>query len=121
MSRTYKDKPAKFRFPERASYDFGIEVVPYTSTYKSYPTGEEVEYTRYWCRNLPGIKTKKRKELDYEWHWMSTPSWWTRMTMNRPVRRQYHLLEHEAERTSVEDLEDLDIPDFKKKPHIYYY
>lgn len=121
MSRTYKDKPAKFRFPEKYDIYFGCETVPYTSTYKSYRTGEEIEYTRYWHRDLPGAKAKKRKEKDYEWHWMSTPSWWTRMTMNRPTRRTYHLLEHEAARTPVEKLEELDIPDLKKKPHIYYY
>ena len=108
MSRTYKDVPTKHRKP-REVYDWNWDV-------------ERIDlgpgYPRFWHRELPSTKTKKKKEQDTEWHWMSTPSWWTRLTMNKPQRRYYHLLEHEA---LFRDLEEFDFPDLKKKPHIYYY
>lgn len=111
MSRTHKDVPTKHRSPKE-QYDF-----LYNTVFEIF-TDENgvVHYSRH---ELPGVKTKKRKHHDTEHHWMSTPSWWTRLTMNRPIRRYYHLLEHEAVRTP--DLEELDIPDLKKKPHNYYW
>ena len=87
MSRTYKDKPSKVKFPE------------------VYPYGVHVE------------KTKKRKKQDTEWHWISTPSWWTRLLMNRPQRRAVHLWERKA---LFSDLEELVQPS-KKVAHIYYW
>ena len=110
MSRTHKDVPAKHRKP-RDVYDwfYATEKVPYLNHNNA---------TRYWYRDLPGMKTKKRKEVDSEYHWMTTPSWWTRLMMNRPARRHYHLLEHKA---LTSDLEDFDFVDLKKKPHNYYW
>lgn len=108
MSRTHKDVPPHHRKP-REIYDWNWDV-------------EKINlgpgYPLFWYKQLPSTKTKKRKEVDCEWHWMSTPSWWTRITMNRPQRRFYHLLEHKA---LMSDLEDFDFPDLKKKPHIYYW
>lgn len=122
MSRTYKDKPAKFRFPEAYDWRWSCEKVPYDYTYSPYGTGDPVTVTRYVYRELPGVKTKKRREVDSEWHWMgSTPSWWTRLTMNRPQRREAHLWEHEVSRTPVDNLEEVDKPNTSHKPHIYYY
>ncbi len=111
MSRTHKDVPVKHRKP-RDVYDwlYTTEKVAYLN---------ENDKLRYWYKELPGLKPKKRKEVDLEYHWMTTPSWWTRLTMNRPTRRYYHLLEHEAARVS--DLEEFDIPDLKKKPYNYYW
>jgi len=64
-------------------------------------------------------KTKKAKRQDTEWHWMSTPSWWTRLMMNRPQRAAGRLWEkkvvHEA------DLENVDKPSVSKKPHQYFW
>lgn len=88
MSRTFKDKPSKIRFPE------------------VYPYWIEVE------------KTKKKREEDTEWHWMSTPSWWTRLTMNRPERRANSLLERSV---LFNDIEEFDFPNLGHKPHNYYY
>lgn len=110
MSRTHKDVPFHHRKPKQ-TYDwlYGVEKIPYLN---------ENDYKRIWYRDIAGAKAKRRKEVDCEWHWMSTPSWWTRLTMNRPQRRFYHLLEHKALKS---DLEDFDFPDLKKKPHIYYW
>lgn len=121
MSRTYKDKPQKYKDPSACDYTWGHEKVPYDHTYHNFRTGEELTVTSYWLRDLPGVKPKRRKELDTEWHWMTTPSWWTRMMMNRPQRRSCHLWEHQAARMDLESLEDLDTPPSGKKPHKYYW
>lgn len=57
MSRTYKDKPFKFREDDCSLWGFRREDRP-----------------------------KKRKEKNTEYWWMSTPSWWTHMFMIRPRR-----------------------------------
>lgn len=76
-------------------------------------------YPQYY--SVPGAKLPKRK--DSEWHWLeATPSWWTRMMMNRPQRREAHLWEREAEKAqTLEDIEDLDTPNCSHKPHHYYW
>ncbi len=88
MSRTFKDKPSKVRFPE------------------VYP---------YWVQTE---KTKKRKEEDTEWHWMSTPSWWTRLCMNRPERRANKLRERNI---LISNVDEFDFPDLGHRPHIYFW
>lgn len=126
MSRTYKDKKWTLRFPE---YDYtkDREAVPYEAYRRRYDwetsnwiiTDEVI--TRYYYLPKKGVKTKKRRKIDTNWHWMSTPSWWTRLMMNRPQRRAAHLWEKEAQKTEVESLEDLDIPNVSHKPHKYYW
>lgn len=126
MSRTYKDKKWELRFPED-SLNHGMEKVPYTTTLKYFNPDEGhfedtgVEVTRYIYRPVKGAKTKKRKHADTNWHWMTTPSWWTRMMMNRPQRREAHLWEHSAAHTPLESLEELDKPNVSHKPHKYYW
>lgn len=117
MSRTYKDRPWEIQFPER-DWRFGVEAVPVTRAYYSYPNDKYVEYDSVWYMPLPGVKTKKKRRDDSEWHWMSTPSWWTKMTMIKPERRASRLLERKA---LISDLEDFEIPDTGRKPHIYYW
>jgi len=52
MSRTYKDKPYKIKFPKNDNW----------------------VYTESWSmRELPTIKPKRRKEVDTEDHWTTTP------------------------------------------------
>lgn len=102
MSRTYKDKPSKLKYD---AWD---------------KDRERIESTFYYI-DLPTTKTKKRKEVDTEWHWMSTPSWWTHLTMNRPQRRRCKLWERDALKTCLDSLEDLDKPSISRKPHIYYW
>jgi len=98
MSRTYKDKPHKL---------------------KHEPWDKDLVHLGdwYWIEG-PTTKAKKRKEVDHEWHWMTTPGWWVKMTMNKPERRAAHLLERKA---LTSDIEDFEIPDFGRKPHIYFW
>ena len=86
MSRTYKDKPWKFK--EHSNWGFNQEDKP-----------------------------KKKKRVDTEYHWMSTPSWWTHMFMIRPRRSR----ETQSLRVLPENLEDFDFVDTKRKPHKDYW
>ncbi len=118
MSRTYKDKKWELRFPED-HWKFGTESVPYerdvTKCWRWYgPT----DLIGHWLHDLPGVKTKKKKSDDTKWHWMSTPSWWTRTTFTRPERKATKALLHKA---LLQDIEEVDIPDCGRKPHIYYW
>lgn len=83
---------------------------------------ETVETTTFWRRlQRPGVLPKRRKELDVEDHWMSTPSWWTHLCMLKPQRRQGSLWEREVVKTPIEELDGVDLPNVSNKPHIYYY
>lgn len=105
MSRTYKDiKRVKLMRYYKERWE--------TEYYRDIP---ELQF--YWLKK-PGVTPKKRKEVDTKDHWMSTPSWWTHMTMIKPERRAARLLERKA---LISDLEDFDIPDTGRKPHIYYW
>lgn len=106
MSRTEKDKNWKLKYPE---------IHPSFDNIKITSDGYSIRYIQ-----KPGVKTKKRKELDTNWHWLnSTPSWWTRLMMNRPQRRAGRVWEHQVLKQL--DLEDCDPPGVGHKPHIYYY
>ena len=98
MSRTYKDRPTRVRFPE--SFDHDRVQIP--------GTWHSIE--------LPTTRAKKRKHVDTEHHWMGTPSWWTRMFMRRPRRAR----ENQSLR-NIHDVEDFDFVDTGRKPHNYYY
>jgi hypothetical protein len=107
MSRTHKDKPYKVTHPEEQ-----LE-------YRKEKIKVEDSYPR-WMEK-PGVKTKKRKECDTEYHWMTTPSWWTRLTMNRPQRLEGHLWERDVVKKDLDSLEEEDPPGVSHKPHIYYW
>lgn len=64
-------------------------------------------------------KPKRAKKKDTEWHWMSTPSWWTRLMMNRPQRRKGKLWEAGVKFEAV--TEETDPPGASKKPHKYFW
>lgn len=113
MSRTTKDSRRR-HFSQYWKED--RLAVEYESTSPRYPGSG---YVWHYYVQLPTSKPKLRKEKDTEDHWMSTPSWWTKMTMIRPERRAAHLLEKKALR--VLDIEDMDFPDLGKKPHCYYW
>lgn len=67
-----------------------------------------------------GDKAKQR--LFNPWLWLqSTPSWWTRLTMNRPQRRAAHLWERKAAKTAEDRLVDIDVPPHGNKPHRYFW
>ena len=74
---------------------------------------------KHYKLRFPETPEKKRKSDDHDSRWYEeTPSWHTRMTMNRPQRRADHLWEKKA--LSQEE-DELDYPDNKKKPKIYFY
>lgn len=105
MSRTYKDKKYKLRFPEE-SLDFS-----------RYSVGE----WRYPFLEFPGVKTKKSKKKYGGYHnWYgSTPSWWVREFMTSPKRSACRNWEKSVIYSI--DLEAEDCPDYGHKPHKYYW
>ena len=90
MSRTNKDKPYKFKLDSVTKHSYNNEDA-----------------------------VKKRKELDTEDHWMSTPSWWVRMFMTRPQRVEQKRQMREI--AKQQDLEEVDFVDTKRKPQVYYW
>ena len=106
MSRTYKDRPSKIRFPEE-QWD-----------YKYYRVGDRwhFNYLAY-----PGVLTKKKKNVDTDWHWMTTPSWFIREFMNQPQRYRGKQWEKKIVKCPIDSLIDEDYPGVSRKPHIYYW
>lgn len=102
MSRTYKDKPYTLK---HEPWDMDRVRIPGS----------------YYSLQLPTTKTKKRKEVDTEDHWRGTPSWWTKMCMIKPQRREGSLWERKVVKTQVTELEEVDKPSVSRKPHIYYW
>lgn len=101
MSRTYKDRPSRIKYPREDNWVFT---------------------EGYGTRNLPTIEPKKRKEVDTEEHWMSTPGWWIRLCMNRPQRRAGSLWERKLITTkNILDIDLIHTPSYSRKPHIYYW
>jgi hypothetical protein len=111
MSRTYKDRHWKLRFPE-SHWEFGTVRIEYDD--------EERGYIRCSYLHAPGVKTKKRRDIDVEYHWVQgTPSWWTNLFMNRPMRRKGRAWERKV--LFEEDIEETDPPGVSHKPHKYYW
>ena len=76
MSRTYKDVPSKFRFTDR-SLDARYEHIEYAR--------DNGETGWYWVRKRGGPKIKKNILTESMWY-KCTPSAWTKLMMNRPMR-----------------------------------
>lgn len=104
MSRTYKDRPYKIRFPEE-QWD-----------YKYYHCSKRFSFLAY-----AGVLTKKKKHVDTVNHWMTTPSWFIREFMNQPQRTRGKQWERKIVKCPFEELIDEDIPNVSRKPHIYYW
>ena len=106
MSRTYKDKPYKL-----------------SEFYSSWSQDrEEFRYLEngflfYGHIYKKTTKTKKRKEVDTEDHWMTAPGWWNRMVVTRPERKKVN----SRLQSLPDDLEEVDIPDLGRKPKIYFW
>lgn len=96
---------------EDAVREFGSRQASMSDTKKDEPV-----HIRFPLENI----TKKPKVKDTTWHWLhATPSWWTRLFMNRPQRRKGKLWEATAKHE--QDPEQLDAPGVSKKPHKYYW
>ncbi len=74
-------------------------------------------YEEGYCLLKRGYLPKLKRNVDTENHWMSTPSWWTRMMMNRPSRSKARIDCHKVH--FAIDYEDVDIDHFRDKP--YYW
>ena len=62
----------------------------------------------------------KRRRFGRNWRWLqTTPSWWTRLMMNRPQRRAVKLWERDTAKSN--DMEAVDKPPHGKKPHWYFW
>lgn len=59
--------------------------------------------------------------LPYYRHYSSTPSWWTRITMNRPRRRENRMYESVVKFVKIESLIDYEPFLNWKKPYVYYW
>ncbi len=115
MSRTDKTKKVKFRKDKTYGMPtFGVHFWESTEWYRDNINPKFYSYP------------KLRKTQDYEDHWMSTPSEWTRLMMNRPMRRK------QKQKLKVFDLcwldelkeviEEYDEEEgYSKKPHKYYW
>ena len=132
MSRTYKDKPYKYSDQfhsweqDRYAVEYTVlqthsyEYDPKLGRYASIELSEPIERAGVRYLQAKTSRTKKRKsEEDLEYRWMSTPSWWTRMFMNRPQRHRGRAWERKV--LLCDDLEDADPPRFSNKPHIYFF
>lgn len=116
MSRTYKDRPARVRYPD-TSHDY--EAVPYIASGNHWSTGEPYERLAWFSVKKPYIKRKKKRNVDTEWRWMTTPGWWVRLYMTRPQRNASN---HYMRQVTLDvDLEEVDPPGLGHKPHIYYW
>jgi hypothetical protein len=113
MSRTYKDKPYKLK---HRPWDTDTESFRYVAEGLDWYTKELRTYLGFGHLELPTTKTKKRKEVDTEDHWMTTPGWWNRMMVTRPERKRVNSM-----LKTVSDVEEVDIPDCGRKPHIYFW
>ncbi len=120
MSRTHKDRPHKLK-PE-ASWDHDMVRIEGSNRFSN------------CILQLPTTKTKKRKEVDSEFHWMTTPSWFIREFMNKPQRRQNKLWEAHFKNRHIKEwcncmldkptmhwIENLDTPSVSRKPEVYYW
>ena len=116
MSRTYKDKPDKLRHD---AWDTDTIKVPAIRTHIIWETKEQVERPCFVSIQLPSTKAKKRKRVDTEWHWMSTPSWWNHIMHTKKRRRKAKLWE--ASVLKALDLEEVDKPNESNKPHQYFW
>jgi hypothetical protein len=117
MSRTYKDRPRRIVW---GTWGDDRYYVDYVAEYRDYRTGKYHTVERSVGLTYAGYHPKKKRSADEDWRWcQSTPSWWVRMFMNKPKRRECRLWEQSLK--TLADLEDADCPDYGHKPHLYYW
>ena len=118
MSRTYKHiKEASLKRYYKARWDDEYEKYEYIGRVYSWPVHSEEEFVKRSCYlKKAGVLTKKKKSIDDEHHWMTTPSWWNSLKHTRPERRSAKVA-----LSKVSDVEEVDIPDTGRKPHQYFW
>lgn len=124
MSRTYKDRPSRLGL-DSIEREISRKIVKISVEYPHYYNGEWVttSYMGTAYLDVAGVKLKKKRSyVGFSQYWYRmTPSWWTKMFMLRPARRRANNIVNQLHKFQVEDLEDVDVPDLRKKPHIYYW
>lgn len=58
---------------------------------------------------IRGKHKKDGRKKDMPWNW-STPSWFTKLYMNDPVKRKFKDWEGKVKRTSLEDIAEHEYP-----------
>lgn len=86
--------------------------------------GQAAKRRLYDNEAIPGLPTnitprKKKRNIDTEWHWMNTPSWWIREMMTRPQRAEVRACIYRT--LKCDNMEDAPLFPLTKKPHIYYW
>ena len=119
MSRTYKDRPYKVRFPD-FNRDDEYEKFEYTASGTNWQD-VPYEHNTYFSLKRAGILAKKPRRKDTEWHWQGTPSWWTYTFMTRPERTRANRIVKQIKRIPLDRLDLVDVPNNKRKPHVYYW
>lgn len=117
MSRTTKDKPSKLK---HAAWDKDREYFKYTCIWENY-AGEIVEHEWKAYLQTKTTKPKKRKKVDHENHWMTTPSWWNNLFHTRPIRGNFRTFLSAAKKSKLEDIEGMLEPTDSKSPHKYFW
>lgn len=105
MSRTYKDRPDRLRFPDHR---------------EPKPAGYDRAELSRWLA-LPRSKSKVPRYQNTKWFWYkAAPGWWVRLMMTRPQRRRCRMWEQQT-KTRL-DFEDADCPVIHaRRPHVYFY
>ena len=108
MSRTFKDKPWKYT-TEKLEKDASGEMLVGITNDRRY----------YWHRELPGVKTKKKRNYTefYLGYYSRCPSWWVKEFMTVPKRAACRNWEKTRNLSNLDD----DCPDYGNKPFEYYW
>lgn len=95
MARTYKDRK--------------YELQPYFTPFRT---------SFYLDDRLCDLPKKSRKVCNKYFWYKRSPTWWNRMQMHKPKRRQCRIWEQQTKHLTSFDLADC--PDFGRKPHVYF-
>lgn len=117
MSRTLKDKPSKLKGD---AWDKDREYYNYTRVWVTY-SGELVEHEWKAYMETKTTKPKKRKKVDTENHWMTTPSWWNNLFHTRKHRGNFRTFLNSVVKTKLEDIDGMLEPLDSNKPHQYFW
>ena len=125
MSRTYKHtKEAKLKRYYKARWETEHDKYVYQgTTYYLQELNDVVpEYvTRTMYLKKAGVLTKKKKVVDSEHHWMTTPSWWNNLFHTRPIRGKFRNFCLNAVKSGTDTLEEMLEPEDSKNPHKYFW
>lgn len=110
MSRTFKDKKDKYTNP----YYYSYKDVYYFAGVRMYGERKHKVFLQRF-----GVKKKRKRSFDDSWKMYSrSPGWFTKLTMNRPLRRKFRIY---LLKLNPKLLEDCDPPCHLYKKFVYYW